>query len=174
MTDEIVAYLERKGGLEILVEIGGRRISFQDLSGEVLVSSSTVSRRLEEGTDCGLFDITHKRADYGTKKRYKLTKVGKRVYDRAEELELDTLIDKRKRLHRECEQKKERLADQVTRDEFLIQESDELAFLDHQDGYSSEEASRDDPDVEGFRKRMLEEDLIEKDDDNSKSRSEEE
>lgn len=116
----IETFLRRKGALEIIVEIGRGSATFQDIDDAVLVSSSTVSTRLQEGVEDDLIEITHRPTDHGTQKRYTLTRVGTRVLDRVQEIELDTTVRKLQRLQRERETELERLIGRLNRDKLII------------------------------------------------------
>ena len=112
----VEGYLRQKGTLEVLIEIRVGSATFQDIDEAVLVSSSTVSNRLQEGVENELIEITHRPTDHGTQKRYTLTKVGTRVVNRVREIDLDKTVQKLQRLHRERETELERLIGRLNRD----------------------------------------------------------
>ncbi|MCD2200965.1 hypothetical protein LPA44_13830 [Halobacterium sp. KA-4] len=114
------AYLRRKGALEVLIEIGLGSATFQNVDEAVLVSSSTVSNRLQEGVENELIEVTHRPIDHGTQKRYTLTTVGTRVVNRVREIDLDKTVQKLQRLHRERETELERLIGRLNRDKLII------------------------------------------------------
>ncbi|MFC6723114.1 hypothetical protein ACFQE1_01645 [Halobium palmae] len=116
----IEAYLRRKGVLAVLIEIGLGSATFQDIDEAVLVSSSTVSNRLQEGVEKELIEITHRPTDHGTQKRYTLTSVGTRVLNRVREIDLDKTVQKLQRLQRERETELERLIGRLNRDKLII------------------------------------------------------
>jgi len=116
----VEAYLRRKGALAVLIEIGVGSATFQDIDGAVLVSSSTVSNRLQEGVEKELIEITHQPTDHGTQKRYTLTNVGTRVLNRLREIDLDKTVQKLQRLQRERETELERLIGRLNRDKMVI------------------------------------------------------
>lgn len=116
----VEAYLRRKGVLAVLIEIGLGSATFQDIDEAVLVSSSTVSNRLQEGVEKELIEITHRPTDHGTQKRYTLTKVGTRVLSRVREIDLDRTVQKLQRLQREHETELERLIGRLNRDKLII------------------------------------------------------
>jgi len=116
----VEAYLRQKGALEVFIEIGVGSATFQDIDEAVLVSSSTVSNRLQEGVENELIEITHRPTDHGTQKRYTLTKVGTRVVNRVREIDLDKTVQKLQRLHRERETELERLIGRLNRDKLII------------------------------------------------------
>lgn len=114
---DVTDFLYRKGGLEILIEIGSGSATFQQIDDTVLVSSSTISNRLSEATQLDLVEITHRPTDYGTQKRYELTDQGMTVFRWAEQLDLDYNIKERRRLKRTYDTKRESLKEHVQNDE---------------------------------------------------------
>ncbi|WP_251344606.1 hypothetical protein [Haloplanus halophilus] len=116
----IEEFLRTKGALEIVVEIGRGSASFQDVEDAVLVSSSTVATRLQDGVEKELIEITHRPTDHGTEKRYELTRVGTRVYDRIQEIDVDKTVRNLQRLQRERETDRERLIGRLNRDKLII------------------------------------------------------
>ena len=114
---DVTDFLYRKGGLEILIEIGSGSATFQQIDDTVLVSSSTISNRLSEATQLDLVEITHRPTDYGTQKRYELTDQGMTVFRWAEQLDLDYNIKERRRLKRTYDTKRESLKEYVQNDE---------------------------------------------------------
>lgn len=117
--DDVLDFLQRKGSVEILIEIGSGSATFQQLDKTVLVSASTVSNRLQEAVELDFTEITHQLADYGIQKRYKLTKPGTTVLRWAQELDLDHQMRERRRLQRECQTKREILIDRFRKDEHV-------------------------------------------------------
>ncbi|PSQ57251.1 hypothetical protein BRD22_02845 [Halobacteriales archaeon SW_8_68_21] len=99
----IEAFLRKKGAFEIVVDIGRGSTTFQDIDDVVLVSSSAVSTRLQEGVKSDPPKITHRPTDRSTQKRYTLTKIGTHALDRVRELEVDITVQKLQRLQRERE-----------------------------------------------------------------------
>ena len=114
---DVTGFLDRKGAIEVLIEIGSGSVTFQQIDDTVLVSSSTISNRLSEATQLDLVEITHRPTDYGTQKRYELTKQGMTVFNWAQELDLDHNITERRRLQRTCDTKRESLIARVQNDE---------------------------------------------------------
>jgi len=116
----VEAYLRRKGALAVLIEIGDSSATFQAIDGAVLVSSSTVSNRLQDGVEKDLVEITHRPTDHGTQKRYTLTRVGSRVLNRVREIDLEETVRQLQRLQRERETELERLIGQLNRDKLVL------------------------------------------------------
>jgi len=116
----VEAYLRRRGALAVLIEIGVGSATFQDIDGAVLVSSSTVSNRLQEGVEKELIEIRHRPTDHGTQKRYTLSRVGTRVLNRVREIDLDKTVQNLQRLQRERETELERLIGRLNRDKLII------------------------------------------------------
>ena len=164
----VEAYLRRKGALAVLIEIGLGSATFQDIDEAVLVSSSTVSNRLQEGVEKELIEITHCPTDHGTQKRYTLTRVGTRVLSRVREIDLDRTVQKLQRLQRERETELERLIGRLNRDKLIIsyeheqnppQVPEDTIPTDALGGFEPPSESEEDA---AHRKR-LEDDLVELD-----------
>lgn len=111
---ELKEYLQKKGTVEVLVEIGTGTATFQDIQEAVLVSKTTASNRLSEGAELGLVDITQLPTDYGTEKRYELTMLGKAVFGEIQELDLEKTIRKLQRVQRKRDAGIDHLTDNVT------------------------------------------------------------
>jgi len=158
---DVTGFLDRKGGLEILIEIGSGSATFQQIDDTVLVSSSTISNRLSEATQLDLVEITHRPTDYGTQKRYELTEQGMTVFRWAEQLDLDHNIKERRRLKRAYDTKRESVKERVQNDEqfymYYLLETSESA--PQQSSRSGENAVGVDPDeipsLEERRRRDL-------------------
>ena len=112
--------LERKGTIQIIVEIGRTYKTFDQIEETVLVSSSTVSNRLKEGVDKDLFSVTYNPTDHGTQKRYQLTKNGKIILDLILELDVDSTVRKYQRVTRRFDQEKDNLLQHVNRHTEII------------------------------------------------------
>jgi DNA-binding HxlR family transcriptional regulator len=110
---DLDSYLKSAGTIEVVVEIGTGSRTFDTLSEVALASSSTINKRLKEGVELNLIDITHRPTEHGTQKRYELTEAGEHLYGWAQELTLDETVRKRQRLEREFEQERQRWIDKV-------------------------------------------------------------
>ena len=78
--EDALTFLGKKGAVELLCEVDqweGSR--FTDLKSMVPVSSSTLSKRLEEAVDCKILEIDIASSEYGTQKRYVFTTPGKQI-----------------------------------------------------------------------------------------------
>jgi hypothetical protein len=115
-TADINDFLQRKGSVEIIVEIGSGSSTFQNIKKSVLVSSSTISNRLKDGVEIELFDVTHRPTEYGTQKRYELTPIGNRVFEWIQEIDMDSAVRELQRVQRKRDSKLDRLLDFVRRD----------------------------------------------------------
>lgn len=83
---EIVDFLQRKGAMEILVEVGDDPQRHTDLREKLLLSSSTVHDRLKVGVQHGLWEQTlQQRPDGVSEKVYQLTETGQEVWEVANE-----------------------------------------------------------------------------------------
>lgn len=117
-------FLQRKGSVEIIVEIGFGSTTFQNIEKAVLVSSSTISNRLNEGVKTGLIDVTHRPTEYGTQKRYELTNTGSRVFDWIQETDMDSTVRELQRVQRKRDNELENLLYHVANDRSLQETQD--------------------------------------------------
>jgi len=122
MGTEISDFLQKKGTVEVIVEIGRGSSTFQDIEEVVLISSSTVSNRLSRGVEIDLFTLTELPTEYGTEKRYTLTDDGTRVFAWIQKIEMYSTIRKLQRVTRQYENDLKRLVDLTSRDKELINE----------------------------------------------------
>lgn len=97
---DIVDYLESKGAIEILAEIGEESACRHfHLRHRINLSSSTLSNRLKEGVQSGLLEQTLMTTPDGQKEKgYKLTEKGKKIFEMIEGTELSEMYRERKRL----------------------------------------------------------------------------
>jgi len=156
--------LERKGTVQIIVEIGYASKTFDQIEETVLVSSSTVSTRLKQGVDTDLFEITHRTVDHGTQKRYELTHAGKIILNLIQELEVDSTVRKYHRVTRRFEQETDNLISNATRHiQIVVDEmppgEDVTSDLPPADQIP-EERHEPDIDMEEMRREQLKEDLV--------------
>lgn len=105
--EEVAEFLDKAGavGLFCVVDLYGR-VQFSDLADELPNSTSTLSNRLDEAVDLGLFEIGLDEPQVGGNRIYYLTAVGKnlqhymdvegvlKLYDkmRVYEVELDEAV----------------------------------------------------------------------------------
>lgn len=83
---EIIEFLQRKGAMEILVEIGHEPQRHTDLREKLLLSSSTVHDRLKVGVQHELWEQTLEQRPNGvSKKVYELTDIGQEVWESAQD-----------------------------------------------------------------------------------------
>lgn len=83
---EIIDFLQKKGAMEILVEVGYEPQRHTDLREKLLMSSSTVHERLKLGVQQGLWEQTlQQRPDGVSEKVYELTNLGQKVWEVANE-----------------------------------------------------------------------------------------
>ncbi len=79
---DIIDFLQKKGAMELLVEIGEEPKRHTDLREKFLLSSSTLHGRLKRGSQLGLWEQTLKERDDGlSSKVYRLSEKGQEVYD---------------------------------------------------------------------------------------------
>lgn len=114
--DESEKFLRKKGAAELITEIGRRTATFKVLVDAVSISSSTVSARLSEGVEKGVYEVAHAPTEHGTEKRYGLTILGRRVYDWAENTEYVRKVRDLRRARHKRDTAFEQMIGRVTRD----------------------------------------------------------
>lgn len=83
---DVQDYFDRAGSVALVCEIHwaeGNR--FTELADAMGVSTSTVSRRLQEAVDLKILELTLESTEYGTNRVYQLTKAGqhiRQIFDR--------------------------------------------------------------------------------------------
>jgi len=100
-SDEIILdFLHAKGSLEILVAIVDfNRPQHIELRNRIHLSSSTLTKRLKEGVQHGVWQQTLRQNEDGTSaKVYKLTDPGEEAYDVLDEHELPKEFKQRREL----------------------------------------------------------------------------
>lgn len=100
LSDDTISYLESKGTLEILSQIGSEgECRHFDLRHSVIVSSSTITNRLNKGVKLGLLNhtIVHIEANR-TEKGYELTEKGHQIYGIIQDRGLPQKYKQRKEL----------------------------------------------------------------------------
>jgi DNA-binding HxlR family transcriptional regulator len=86
---QIIDFLQRKGALEILVEIGYKPKRHTDLREKLLMSSSTIHERLTTGMQLELWKQSLEQQSSGVSaKVYELTELGREVWDAAKDEDL--------------------------------------------------------------------------------------
>lgn len=117
--EEIAAFLTRTGSIGLLREVqhmDGSR--FTELDEALDVSSSTLSKRLEEACELGLLEPTLESTDYGTNTRYKLTGTGRKVRNVMEHRGIIRTYDKIRTLEEQLDESIEDLREWVTTEMF--------------------------------------------------------
>lgn len=131
--DDLEGFLRQKGAPELVTEIGTGTATFNALVDAVAVSGSTVSSRLSEGVEREIFSVSHRPTEHGTEKRYKLTILGRRIYDWAEKTEFKRKVRKLRRVRHERETAFEQLIGKLNRDletRKMVADSDSLKCED--------------------------------------------
>jgi len=87
---QIIDFLQRKGALEILVEIGYKPKRHTDLREKLLMSSSTIHERLTTGMQLELWtqSLEQQQPTGVSAKVYELTDLGREVWDAAKKEDL--------------------------------------------------------------------------------------
>ena len=107
---EVADLLQRKGTLEIIVRIGEEDfLRHTDLRRELLMSSSTIQKRLKAGREHGLWDQRLEEWGDVTAKVYALTPLGDSLYARAKEHELVELYQSRREIVRTIQNRERRV-----------------------------------------------------------------
>jgi DNA-binding HxlR family transcriptional regulator len=167
MISEIRDFLQKKGAIEVIVEVGLGSSTFQDIEEMVLISSSTVSNRLSRGVEIDLFTLTERPTEYGTQKRYTLTDDGFRILLWIQKIDMDSTVRKLQRVQRQRENDLKRLLDLTSRDKKLINEriSSEEKLKELHDNDDVPPISEDAEDLQTAKEREeLETDLVAKTD----------
>ena len=97
-------FLRKKGAMEILAEIGEEGPQrHTDLREELLLSSSTIQKRLKAGREYDLWELTLQPRDGTDAKVYKLTQLGDQLYTHVNQDALSDLYKARRGLISEIE-----------------------------------------------------------------------
>ena len=88
--EEYLDYATQKGTIEVILEVSNGTTTFQQIEDAVLISQSTINKRLTRGLELDLFEVVHRPTDYGTQKRYTLTELGDVMLNYIESVNLDT------------------------------------------------------------------------------------
>lgn len=76
-----IEYLRKKGAMELLIEIGEDPQRHTDLREKLLLSSSTLQKRLKRGSQLGFWEQTIQEHENGlASKVWQLTEDGQKVY----------------------------------------------------------------------------------------------
>jgi len=110
-TEEIQAFLQRQGAIGILSRIDVFGDRNKDLQEKVNVSSSTLSKRLQEARDLKLLTIQPQNTDYGTKEVYRLTQAGREVQSKINFIGLDDTYTRLETIEEQFENQRESLVD---------------------------------------------------------------
>jgi len=94
-------YADQKGTIEVLLEVGNGTTTFQRIEDAVLISQSTINKRLNRGIELDLVRVTYRPTDYGTQKRYELTELGDVMLNYIEAVNLDTKTRRLQKAQRE-------------------------------------------------------------------------
>lgn len=115
MTDEAICeFLQQECAIGILVRLDANDgMRNGELHDKVHISSTTLSKRLNEGLDAGLVTITRHPDDHGNAKRYQLTTGGERVIRRMERLEMVDLYPEFFAVNQELDEKTEELVNWI-------------------------------------------------------------
>lgn len=86
--DQIRKEFAGKGTVPILLALGGYRSRYSELKDVADISSSTLSNRLKEGIENGLWEKHRLEDEIPTRDAYSLTEKGKEYYEVAEKNQL--------------------------------------------------------------------------------------
>jgi DNA-binding HxlR family transcriptional regulator len=101
-------FIQRKGAIELVFEIGRGASQFSGLKDKLLISPTTISKRLKEGEEEGLWEEKLLRGPGGEKFRgYVVQDPGAELFDLLQEENLPPVIAERRQLEDEYEQKVE-------------------------------------------------------------------
>jgi len=79
-TEEWIEFLEAKGTLHIVAELGESPKRFIDLEERIPISTSTLDNRLKGGIRLDAWELTREVDEEGDRKVYRLTSRGRNVY----------------------------------------------------------------------------------------------
>lgn len=117
MRKEIEDFLQKKGSVEVILEIGSGSSTYKDIAKTVLISSSTISSRLTTGVEIDLFELTQRPTEYGTEKRYKLTRKGSEVHEIIDIIDMDVTVRELQRIQRKYNNNLDHLLSLLSRHE---------------------------------------------------------
>ena len=105
--------IQRKGAIEIVFEMSHGPRQFSHLKDEIRISPTTISKRLKEGEDEGLWkeELLHQEDDKF--RAYVLQDPGMELLELLQQEELPHLIKERRRLEDEFERKVENVLEWV-------------------------------------------------------------
>jgi len=107
---EIADFLQQKGTLEMVVRIGEKGSQrHTDLRNELLMSSSTIQKRLKTGKQHGLWEQRLEERDDIAAKVYTLTSLGDELFERAQNEELGDWYQSRRDTVRQIQNRERRV-----------------------------------------------------------------
>jgi len=107
---EVADFLQQKGTLEMVVRIGEKGSQrHTDLRTELLMSSSTIQKRLKTGKQHGLWEQRLEERDDVAAKVYALTSLGESLYKYASDEELVELYQSRREIVRTIQNRERRV-----------------------------------------------------------------
>ena len=117
LEEDIADFLSRTGSVGLLHEVSplkDKGSRFSELDDKVDVSSSTLTKRLDEGCELRILEVQMESTAYGSNKGYVLTGIGRRLRDRMERMRIFRTYSKMKTLEEELDEAVEDLREQVT------------------------------------------------------------
>lgn len=107
---KVADFLQQKGTLEMVVRIGEKGSQrHTDLRNELLMSSSTIQKRLKAGKQHGLWEQRLEERDDIAAKVYTLTSLGDELFDRAQDEELGDWYQSRRDTVRQIQNRERRV-----------------------------------------------------------------
>lgn len=107
---EVADFLQQKGTLEMVVRIGEKGSQrHTDLRNELLMSSSTIQKRLKAGKQHGLWEQRLEERDDIAAKVYTLTSLGDELFERAQDEELGDWYQSRRDTVRQIQNRERRV-----------------------------------------------------------------
>ena len=112
---DVAEYLDHKASLELLVLIGTETTQrHSEVRDELLVSSSTLLKRLKTGVRVGLFERELELRDGVNAKVYRLTAEGEAIFERAKDEGLPYAYQLRREFAHTLERKKRHIIDPLS------------------------------------------------------------
>lgn len=107
-------FIDRAGAMEVLFEVATGKVRFTDVEKTVSVSTSTVSNRLQEGKQEGLWTEELEETDTGSSRRvYVITDAGRELFQIAQEYEIPDILVKLRNYEQKYEEQLSELQEDI-------------------------------------------------------------
>lgn len=149
----IQEFLDRKGGVGLLVVLNERGKSYSEIEAEVAISSSTISKRKDEALELGLIEMNPSQRYNRTVTEYHLTPLGENLVRQMSLMGIVSNYQDMRTHQKKVEEKTEELIEWIGENPDQIggyTEAQEETLIDRNETPSSEDSSDTDrqPDTE--------------------------